>query len=229
MSFLDDLALATSAEREFLVGSPVIARCLRGDVDAGLYVEFLTQAYHHVKHTVPLLTLVRDRLPAHHEWLRAELDHYIEDESGHDQWILDDIAEAGGDPDAAAASPPGIATEAMVAYAYDTVMRGNPLGFFGMVFVLEGTSVALAISAAAAIRKSLSLPAAAFTYLRSHGELDRQHVGHLSSILERTTDPADREAITRCAKGIYWLYAQMFRGLGTAPPGTVAQPLRRLA
>ena len=41
-------------------------------------------------------------------------------------------------------SAPGHACEVMVAYAYDTIARRNPLGFFGMVHVLEGTSSALA-------------------------------------------------------------------------------------
>jgi hypothetical protein len=48
----------------------------------------------------------------------------------------------------------------MVAYAYDTIARGNPLGFFGMVHVLEGTSVALALLAADAIQKPLACPTA---------------------------------------------------------------------
>jgi long-chain acyl-CoA synthetase len=216
MSFADELMQRTAADRDFLLSAPVITRCLRGDVDVDLYIDFLTQAYHHVRHTVPLLEQVRARLTPRHEWLRAELDHYIEDESGHERWILDDIAECGGDVALAAAAQPAVATEAMVAYAYDTVTRGNPIGFFGMVFVLEGTSVALAVSAADTIRRSLALPARAFTYLRSHGELDQEHIGHLRSILERLPDADDREAIVRCAKGIYWLYGQMFRGLDTA-------------
>lgn len=112
----------------------------------------------------------------------------------------------------------------MIAYAYDTVMRGNPLGFFGMVHVLEGTSVALALQAADRIQQTLDLPAKAMTYLRSHGELDKEHVNHLADILARFDEPADREAVIRCARGIYWLYGQMFRGLDTAP---VAQ--RRIA
>ena len=106
----------------------------------------------------------------------------------------------------------------MVAYAYDTVMRGNPLGFFGMVFVLEGTSVSLALHAADAIQRALALPVHALTYLRSHGELDQQHVDHLSGILERLSGPEDRAAIVRCAKGIYRLYAEMFRGLESPAP-----------
>lgn len=37
------------------------------------------------------------------------------------------------------ASRPDFDTDVMVAYAYDTVMRRNPVGFFGMVYVLERT------------------------------------------------------------------------------------------
>ena len=68
----------------------------------------------------------------------------------------------------------------MVGYAWDTVQRRNPVGFFGMVFVLEGASVALALNAADQIQRSLSLPARAMTYLRSHGQLDREHIHHLA-------------------------------------------------
>ena len=214
--FIDDLRRATTADREYLLDAPVIGRCLRGDVDRNLYIAFLTQAYHHVRHTVPLLALVRNRLPDRLEWLEPELDHYLEEEAGHEQWILNDIAACGGDRMAAERSSPAIATEVMVAYAYDTVMRTNPVGFFGMVFVLEGTSAALALQAADSIRRALGVSGRALTYLTSHGELDQEHVGHLSGILERLTHADDRAAITRCAKGIYWLYAQMFRGLEPA-------------
>ena len=89
----------------------------------------------------------------------------------------------------------------MVAYAYDTIQRRNPLGFFGMVFVLEGTSVALALNAADRIQSTLQLPAKAFSYLRSHGELDQEHVGDLESILGRLTEADDRAAVIRCAQG----------------------------
>jgi len=38
-------------------------------------------------------------------------------------------------------------------------------------------------------------------------------VNHLAGILDRFDDEQDREAVVRCARGIYWLYGQMFRGL----------------
>jgi pyrroloquinoline quinone (PQQ) biosynthesis protein C len=213
MHLYERLRRETSAERDYLLAAPAIQRALAGDVDRSLYVAFLTQAYHHVRHTVPLLMAVGARIPERHEWLREPILHYLDEERGHEQWILNDIAQAGGDREAAAASQPSVATECMVAYAYDMIERRNPLGFFGMVFVLEGTSVALALNAAGRIQSQLQLPVNAFSYLRSHGELDQEHVGDLEAILGRVVEAEDCDAVIRCAKAMYWLYGNMFRGL----------------
>jgi hypothetical protein len=229
MHLHQQLQAETAADREFLLAAPAIQRALRGDVTRELYLEFLTQAYHHVRHTVPLLMAVGARLDERHGALQSSILHYLEEEAGHEQWILDDIANAGGDRAAAAASTPSIATEAMVAYAYDTVMRRNPIGFFGMVHVLEGTSVALALNAADRIQSALQLPTNAFSYLRSHGRLDQEHVGDLEGILGGLTDDADRSAVIRCAKGIFWLYGQMFRGLDVTIATRAAGPTLRLS
>jgi pyrroloquinoline quinone (PQQ) biosynthesis protein C len=156
---------------------------------------------------------VGSRLPDDKAWLRSEIVHYVEEEHGHEDWILNDIAAAGGDRQAAAAAPPHIETDAMVAYAYDVAQRRNPVGFFGMVFVLEGTSIALALDAAAHIQQSLSLPDRAFSYLRSHGKLDQEHVEHLAGILDRLDTDADRQAVTDCARAMFWLYGNVFRSL----------------
>lgn len=207
------LAADTEDARRYLLSAPVIGQALRGDVTRGLYVAFLTQAYHHVKHTVPLLMAVGSRLEDSKDWLRGELVHYIEEEHGHEQWILNDIAEAGGDADAVRRSRPHVETDAMVAYAYDVAQRRNPVGFFGMVFVLEGTSVALALDAASRIQRALALPDRAFSYLRSHGTLDQEHTEHLAGIVRRLDAPADRRAITECAEAMFWLYGNVFRSL----------------
>jgi pyrroloquinoline quinone (PQQ) biosynthesis protein C len=223
MTFYQELAGATRAGQSFLQSAPVIQRCLDGDVTRELYVAFLTQAYHHVRHTVPLLMAVGPRLPERHAALGADILHYLEEEQGHDAWILDDIAAAGADRVFAAASKPNVATDALIAYAWDTVQRRNPLGFFGMVFVLEGTSVSLALRVADRIQVTLGLPDGAFTYLRSHGRLDQQHVQHLAGILERLGADEDREAVRDCARAMFWLYGHLFRSLETSSP-SLARP-----
>jgi len=214
MSFHTTLLQETAAARMQLLSTPIIQGALqRGEVSLPSYIAFLTEAYHHVKHTVPLLQATKAALPAHHAWLRAPLDEYIEEEAGHDEWILNDIAACGGDASAVRHGRPGHATEVMVAYAYDTIARGNPLGFFGMVHVLEGTSVSLALMAADAIQKPLGLPDAAFTYLRSHGTLDQAHTAHFELLMDQIEDPADQAAIVHAARAFFRLYGDVFRGL----------------
>lgn len=213
MRFHEELAVASRTDRDYLLSAPLIGQALEGKISRELYVAFLIQAYHHVRHTVPLMMAVGARLPDRLAWLRQDVLHYLEEENGHDEWILNDIAAAGGDREAAARSTPQVATEAMVAYAYDMIARRNPVGFFGMVHVLEGTSASLALRAADSIAASLQLPIRAFTYLRSHGQLDQEHTQHLAGILDRLDDSGDRAAVVQCARAMYWLYGNVFRGL----------------
>ena len=204
----------TEAARRTLLATPIIQGALqRGEVSLPSYVAFLTEAYHHVRHTVPLLQAMKAALPARHAWLQPALDEYIEEEAGHDEWILDDIRACGADDTAVRHGRASHATEVMVAYAYDTIARGNPLGFFGMVHVLEGTSVSLALLAADAIQKPLALPDAAFSYLRSHGTLDQQHTATFEGLMELIEDPADQQAIVHAARAFFRLYGDVFRSL----------------
>lgn len=215
MSFHEQLAAATASERDYLLSSPIITKCMSGgatQVTRASYLAFLGQAFHHVRHTAPLLMLLGGRLPERLAWLRRAVAEYIEEEIGHEEWILNDIAAAGGDAVAVRNSRPDLPAEVMVAYAYDLVNRGNPAGFFGMVFVLEGTSVAMALNAADRIQQALALPDAAFSYLRSHGTLDQEHTRHLADLLEKMT-PDDQQEVIRCARVFFRLYAEIFRAL----------------
>ena len=213
MSFYADLRAVTAGAREAFLAVPAVQRGLHGRIARASYVAFLAEAYHHVRHTVPLLMMCGARLPESLAWLRVAVADYIAEEIGHDAWILDDIAAAGGDAAAVQAGAPSAATELMVAYAYDTVQRGNPVGLFGMVFVLEGTSVALATRAADALQTALQLPAAAFTYLISHGALDRSHLATFEGLMNRLERAEDRQAVLHAADRFYLLYGNVFRSL----------------
>lgn len=222
MGFHAQLLQSTADRRQELLSTPIIQGALRGQVSLPSYLAFLQEAYHHVRHTVPLLRATKAALPPRSMWLYGPLDEYIDEESGHDEWILGDIDACGGDAEAVRNGHAGHATEVMVAYAYDTIARANPLGFFGMVHVLEGTSVSLALMAADAIQAPLSLPDAAFTYLRSHGTLDRQHVAHFELLMDRIDDSRDQTAIVHAARAFFRLYGDVFRGL---PLPSAPEPL----
>ena len=212
MSFYEKLASETRNERDYLLSAPVVSGCLRGEISLTSYLAFLGQAYHHVRHTTPLLMTLGGVLPERLAWLRRPVAEYIEEEIGHEEWILNDIAAAGGDAEAVRRSRPDLPAELMVAYAYDLVRRGNPAAFFGMVFVLEGTSVALALQAADRIQQALGLPDAAFSYLRSHGTLDQEHTQHLAVLLDQMT-AEDQADVLYAARVFFKLYGDIFRAL----------------
>ena len=212
MAFFEELQQRTAAARAELFAVPAIQDSLAGRVTRARYVAFLREAYHHVKHTVPLLMACGSRLQAQRAPLRAAIEEYIAEERGHDEWILEDLRACGEDVEAVRRGAPSPATELMVAYVNDYVARINPAGMLGMVHVLEGTSSALATRAAHAIARALHLPPSAFRYLTSHGELDQDHVAFFRKTIE-TLGHEDREAVVHVARMVYRLYGDMFRSL----------------
>lgn len=217
MTLFERLHTETSDAKNYLLSAPLIERCFAKQVTKEDYVAFLAQAFHHVKHTVPLLMAVGTRLNDDQEWLREAVAEYIEEEIGHQEWILNDIAACGYDKEAVRKSDPSFATELMVAYAYDAINRKNPLAFFGMVHVLEGTSIALADNAADAILSATGVPKKAFSYLRSHGSIDLEHVKFFEQLMNKIEDPKQQQLIVDSANKFYRLYADIFRTIPSNP------------
>jgi len=205
--------LATEAERQALQQIETLQKGSEGDIPLSSYQAFLIQAFHHVKHTTPLLMSCGSRIPQNKEWLRNAIAEYIEEELGHQEWILNDIAATGLDAEKIRHGQAHFTTELMVAYAYDLINRINPVGFFGMVLVLEGTSIALATHAAKNIQQKLKLPDEAFSYLNSHGSLDIAHMGFYESLMNKITDADDQAIIIHSAKMFYRLYGDIFRAI----------------
>ncbi len=220
MNFFDHLQQCTQSDRDYLFASPLIQAALAGQVQRHSYIAFLTEAFHHVSHTVPLLMACGSRLSARQEWLRNAMAEYIEEELGHQEWILNDLRACGADAEAIREGQPAMATELMVSTMYDRINRLNPVSMLGMVFVLEGTSTLLATQAAGSLKQSLGLPDKAFSYLTSHGALDLEHMKFFEQLVNRLEDPADQHAVVHTARVIYRLYAEMFRSL----PGSLEVP-----
>lgn len=210
MTFFERLVAETIEGQQTLAGTPQIQDGLKGRISKETYIAYLTEAYHHVKHTVPLMQAAKARLDAEHQQYRDALDDYILEETGHEAWILNDIRHSGGDPELVRGGAPRPATQAMVDYAYDYIKRINPMGFFGMVFVLEGTSVRLATEGASAVAASLGLGPECFSYLTSHGSLDMEHLVFFQKLMDTVEDPKDQAAIIEVAKGVFDRFAAVF-------------------
>ncbi|ENM5756993.1 TenA family transcriptional regulator [Vibrio mimicus] len=216
-SFFQRLQIETQAAQQQMLQAPVFEACARGDITLSMYVRFLTQAYHHVKHTVPLLMACGSRLNDRYEWVRTAITEYIDEEKGHQEWILNDIQACGSDAQAVRnnqgegrVSTP---IELMVAYLYHQIDRGNPMGFLGMVWVLEGTSVGVGGNIARLVKQQLNLPNKAMSYLTSHSELDQDHIRFFESLMNKIESEEDQQAIIHSANQVFYLYGQMLREL----------------
>lgn len=213
MSFYQTLVEATEEARQQLYTVPQLRDGLAGRITRETYRAYLAEAYHHVSHTVRFLMAMGAALPPEKKFLHESIVHYLEEEVGHEEWILNDIEAAGGNKDAVRRSVPNLETQVLVAYNYDYIARKNPVGFLGMVFMLESTSTQIANKGAEAIKSSLQLPRTAFTYLFSHGELDISHMQFFEKTVNQITDPKDQAAIIEVAQNTFRLFANVLRAI----------------
>jgi pyrroloquinoline quinone (PQQ) biosynthesis protein C len=212
MSFYDRLVCETAVEREEFLAIPLVRHAVQAGASRALYLRFLAEAYHHVKHTFPLLALAASR--TNDERLQDAMVEYMEEERGHEKWILDDIRALGGDAEAVQAGDGSPACRIMVAYSYYAVERVSPYALLGSVHVLEGMSALLAGRLADALRMSLKLDGEdGFSYLRSHGLLDVDHVAFFRELVDGFEEAPTQRIIIDSSRIFYRLYGAIFRDL----------------
>lgn len=213
MNFYDRLVKETEGARQELYTVPQLADGMQGNISRETYIAYLTEAFHHVSHTVPFLMTMGARLPQSKKWLHKAIIEYQEEEVGHEEWILNDIEAAGGNKNTARQATPNLETQVLIAYNYDYIMRKNPVGFLGMVFMLESTSTQIANKGADAVKKTLGLPQEAFSYLYSHGELDISHMKFFEKTVNKIMDSDDQDAIIEVAQNTFRLFADVLRAI----------------
>jgi len=184
-----------------------------GNLTKALYISLLTQWYHILKHTLPIILATQSRLTEETEWLTDVIGEFTEQMVSNEELILNDIAVCGGDIEQVRHSRAHMTTELMVSYAYDTVNRINPLGILGMHHVLEGAVLSLAHRSADNIGNTSLVPKDALTYLYTHGSLLQDNADVFIGVMNRIDRSEDRNQIIRSAQIFYKLYADIFLSL----------------
>jgi hypothetical protein len=59
------------------------------------------------------------------------------------------------------------------------------------------------------------VPKNAFSYLRSHGAIDLEHVKFFEQLMNKIEDPRQQQIIVDSANKFYRLYADIFRSIDT--------------
>jgi pyrroloquinoline quinone (PQQ) biosynthesis protein C len=209
----------TAEARERFLAIPLVKQAQASGGTRELYLAFLTEAYHHVKHTFPLLALASAH--TRDERYRPALAVYMNEERGHDQWILDDIRAMGGNADEVARGKGGIPCQVMVGYAYYAIEWISPYALLGMVHVLEGLSVMLAHTVAGAVQRSLGTGAGGgYSYLQSHGALDVEHTALFQKLIDSFEDRETQDTVIEAARVMYRLYGAIFEDIGARFSGS---------
>ena len=206
------LQQTTSARQDFLEIS-LIREVLQKGASKELYLDFLGQAYHHVRCTASLLALAAARCDSEDHLYQSALFEYIDEERGHELWILEDVASLGGDPEMVRRRAPRLPCKVMVGHAYYVVDRVSPYGLLGMIHVLEGMAVALAGRAVSVIRAAIGpCRDGGFKYLTTHGDLDVHHAELFESLVNKI-DQRHLPFLVESTNDFYKLYGDLFRDI----------------
>jgi hypothetical protein len=153
-----------------------------------LFPEYYLTLYASMRATVPLLeaAAARARELAPGDAVAAALEPYLvqhaREELHHDDWLLEDMALLGLDPDAARRRHAPADVAEMIGAQHYWLTYTHPLTLLGCFAVLEGSPPEVETLDAVAGRTGL--PRAALRTLYKHAQLDPHHRDDLDDVLD---------------------------------------------
>jgi hypothetical protein len=190
------------------MATPAISNFLTERNSRARYVAFLGRYFQMLQPVVPLVHVAVDHLPQRLDWLRDELLSYTQDESGRAEWLLRDLASAGGSPDLVTQARPPANIRDLHAWLRTVALGDEAVGICGILYVIDATGMILGI-ASNRMQKRLALPDRAFTFLRSAGAVEREHARFLQRVLARLDSDRDRAVVAGCAARMYRLTGEV--------------------
>ena len=220
MSFFIELVENSDASRRTLEEEPRVHAMVHHGLTLPEYRAFLHDLFHIVWHFCPVMAAAVARCGDDFRDVRYALYERIEEEKGHESWVLEDIGAMGGDVSTALAKPPSVPVQAMIGYNYYAADRVHPCSVLGMLYVLEVISSVYGGRVSDAIARKLGRDVAAggFRFLTSHASMDLDHMASLNRLLKTVQDPAAQAAITRSTLVNFHQFGQIFRTGGPLGP-----------
>ena len=121
------------------------------------------------------------------------LEHHIPEEMGHDDWLLEDIAALGGDPDEVRRRLPSAAAACSNGAQLWWMEHAHPVALLGHAEVLEGSPPALEMLDEFEARTGL--PRVGMMFFRRHAEIDLRHREEIHATLDALPLTAELEGL----------------------------------
>ncbi|WP_413230202.1 iron-containing redox enzyme family protein [Kitasatospora herbaricolor] len=195
------------------------------------YGRYLRTMHEVIRASVPLMELAArrcvERGPADPVAgpLARYLERHIEEERGHDDWLLADLAAAGLDPAEPLRRQPPPAVARLVGPQYYWIEHFHPVSLLGYITVLEGNAPAPWL--AARLAADTGLPGAAFQTVNHHAVLDCDHSAELDRFLDGLPlDRAQETAVAVSALHTADAAGELFARLARGGPSLPSRPER---
>ncbi len=198
--FFSDLILGTDEARRAFETHPVLLDAVGHGLPVERYRTLLLELYHVVWHFNPVCAAAASRLGDEHKGVRYFLYEHMQEESGHEDWVRQDLEAVGVPVAATLAHAPSPFTDALVGYNYWAADRLHPCSVLGMLYALEVIASVYGGPFSSAIKESLLLEdERGVSFISSHATMDAQHMADLRTVLNTLQDEPARKAVVASA------------------------------
>ena len=220
MSFFITLVELTDAGRRELETIPKVHAMVHHGLTLPEYRAFLHDLYHIVWHFCPVMAAAAARCNDDFRNVRYDLYARIEEEKGHEAWVLEDIQAVGGDVEAVRRLPPSPPAQAMIAFNYYASERVHPCSVLGMLYMLEVVASVYGGRVSDSIARAIGrdVGAGGFKFLTSHAALDVDHMAQLNRLVKTIEDAEAQNAIVNATLVNFHQFGQLFREGGALSP-----------
>lgn len=212
MSFFIKLVEDSDAGRRALEEVPRVYAMIHHGLTLAEYQGFLHDLYHIVWHFCPVMAASAARCGDEFRDVRYALYERIEEEKGHEMWVLEDVEAVGGDVASVRANPPSAPVQAMIAFNYYGAERVHPCSVLGMLYMLEVVSSVYGGRVSDSIARTLGrdVNAGGFKFLSSHATMDVDHMASLNKLVKMIADPQAQRSIINSTRINFYQFGLMF-------------------
>ena len=194
--FFPELVTTTDEARRRFENHPVILDAVANGMPLERYRALLLELYHLVWHFNPTCAAAASRLSDDLRHVRYFLYEHMQEESGHEIWVLNDLHVIGVSLEDVSRHIPTADTLALVGYNYWIADRRDPSAILGMMYVLEVIASVYGGPFSTAIKESLLLEGdRGVSFIGSHAAIDVEHMAKLRDLFNTIETPVHKSAI----------------------------------
>jgi pyrroloquinoline quinone (PQQ) biosynthesis protein C len=201
LPFFADLVTRTDEDRRGFENHPVVMDAVAQGMSVERYRALLLELYHVVWHFNPVCAAAASRMDDKYQSIRHFLYEHMQEESGHETWVMNDLEAVGVAPQITRDHSPSVNTLALNGYNYWAADRRHPCSVLGMLYALEVIASVYGGPFASAIRESLLLDGdRGVSFIDSHATMDAKHMAELRTVLNQIQDDKARDAVVEAVR-----------------------------